>query len=88
MNPKPNKKIVLRSRVLRNNCLEGLFHTVPTSFVLHCIFASRLSQFSTSFSLLLSLSSYEEETRFFTDIIVDSLGEVWFASYIDGWISS
>ena len=36
MNPKPNKKIVLRSRVLRNNCLEGLFHTVPSSFVLHC----------------------------------------------------
>ena len=31
MNPKPNKKIVLRSRVLRNNCLEGLFHTVPSS---------------------------------------------------------
>ena len=36
MNPKPNKKIVLRSRVLRNNCLEELFHTVPSSFVLHC----------------------------------------------------
>ena len=36
MNPKPNKKIVLKSRVLRNNCLEGLFHTVPSSVVLHC----------------------------------------------------
>ena len=34
--PKAEQKIVLRSRVLRNNCLEGLFHTVPTSFVLHC----------------------------------------------------
>ena len=28
-------KIVLRSRVLRNNCLEGLFHTVWSSFDLH-----------------------------------------------------
>ena len=34
--PKAEQKIVLRSRVLRNNCLEGLFHTVPSSFVLHC----------------------------------------------------
>ena len=34
--PKTEQKIVLRSRVLRNNCLEGLFHTVPSSFVLHC----------------------------------------------------
>ena len=34
--PKAEQKIVLRSRVLRNNCLEGLFHTVPNSFVLHC----------------------------------------------------
>ena len=36
MNPKLNKIIVVRSRVLRNNYLEGLFHTVPSSFVLHC----------------------------------------------------
>ena len=28
------KKIVARSRVLRNNYLEELFHTVPSSFVL------------------------------------------------------
>ena len=34
--PKAAQKIVLRSRVLRNYCLEGLFHTVPSSFVLHC----------------------------------------------------
>ena len=34
--PKAEQKIVVRSRVLRNNCLEGLFHTVPSSFVLHC----------------------------------------------------
>ena len=34
--PKAEQKIVLRSRVLRNYCLEGLFHTVPSSFVLHC----------------------------------------------------
>ena len=34
--PKAEQKIVLRSRVLPNNCLEGLFHTVPSSFVLHC----------------------------------------------------
>ena len=30
MNPKPKKKIVARSRVLRNNYLEELFHTVPS----------------------------------------------------------
>ena len=38
MNPKKIKKIVISSRVLRNNHLEGLFHTVPNSliFVLHC----------------------------------------------------
>ena len=34
--PKAEQKIVVRSRVLRTNCLEGLFHTVPSSFVLHC----------------------------------------------------
>ena len=34
--PKDEQKIVVRSRVLRNNYLEGLFHTVPSSFVLHC----------------------------------------------------
>ena len=34
--PKAEQKIVVRSRVLRNNCLEGLFHTVLSSFVLHC----------------------------------------------------
>ena len=39
MNPKPKKKIVARSRVLRNNYLEELFHTVPSSFVLrHCCY--------------------------------------------------
>ena len=30
--PKAEQKIVLRSRVLQNYCLEGLFHTVPSSF--------------------------------------------------------
>ena len=35
--PKAEQNIVIRSRVLRNNCLEGLFHTVPSSFVLHCL---------------------------------------------------
>ena len=35
--PKAEQKIVLRSRILRNYCLEGLFHTVPSSFVLHCL---------------------------------------------------
>ena len=34
--PKDEQKIVARSRVLCNNYLEGLFHTVPSSFVLHC----------------------------------------------------
>ena len=38
--PKAEQKIVFRSRVLRNNCLEGLFHTVPSSFVLHCSLVS------------------------------------------------
>ena len=28
--------MVVRSRVLRNNYLEGLFHRLPSSFVLHC----------------------------------------------------
>ena len=36
--PKAEQKIVLRSRVLRNYCLEALFHTVQSSFVLHCTF--------------------------------------------------
>ena len=36
--PKAEQNIVVRSRVLRNNCLEGLFHTVPSSFVLRCLF--------------------------------------------------
>ena len=31
MNPKPNKKMVIRSRLLRNNYLEGLFNTAPSS---------------------------------------------------------
>ena len=53
--PKAEQKLVLRSRVLRNNCLEELFHTVPTSFVLHC---------STKYSLnpgllILIFKSYE-----------------------------
>ena len=34
--PKAEQKIVLRSRILRNYCWEGLSHTVPSSFVLHC----------------------------------------------------
>ena len=34
--PKDEQKIVLRSRILRNYCLEGLFHKVPSSFALHC----------------------------------------------------
>ena len=34
--PKAEQKIVLRSRVLRNYCLEGLLRSVPSSFVLHC----------------------------------------------------
>ena len=34
--PKAEQKNVLRSRILRNYCLQGLFHTVPSSFVLHC----------------------------------------------------
>ena len=38
--PKAEQKIVLRSRVLRNDCLEGLFHTVPSSFVVHCSFSN------------------------------------------------
>ena len=42
MNPKPNIKIVLRSRILRNYCLEGLLHTVPSSFVLHWRFSATI----------------------------------------------
>ena len=34
--PKAEHKIVVRSRVLCNNYLERFFHTVPSSFVLHC----------------------------------------------------
>ena len=34
--PKAEPKMVVRSRVLRNNYLEGLFHTFPSSFVLRC----------------------------------------------------
>ena len=35
--PQAHQKIVMKSRVLHNNYLEGLFfHTVPSSFVLHC----------------------------------------------------
>ena len=34
--PKAEQKIVVRSRVLPKNYLEGFFHTVPISFVLHC----------------------------------------------------
>ena len=33
--PKAEQKIVLRSGVLRNNCFDGLFHTVPSSIVLY-----------------------------------------------------
>ena len=33
---KAKQKIVVRRWVLRNNYLEGLFHTVASSFVLHC----------------------------------------------------
>ena len=33
---KAEQNIVI-SRVLRNNCLEGLFHTVPSPFVFHCL---------------------------------------------------
>ena len=37
--PKAEQKMVIRSRLLRNNYLEGLkFHTAPSSFVLHCSF--------------------------------------------------
>ena len=53
--PKAEQKIVLRSRVLRNNCLEGLFHTVPTSFVLHCSTKYSLN----SVLLILIFRSYE-----------------------------
>ena len=34
--PKADQKNVISCRVLRNNYLEGLFHTVPSCFVLHC----------------------------------------------------
>ena len=43
--PKAEQIIVLRSRILRNYCLEGLFHTVPSSFVLHCT-CKRTQQFT------------------------------------------
>ena len=33
--PKGERKIVLRSRILQNYCWEGLFHKVESSFVLH-----------------------------------------------------
>ena len=42
MNPKPNKTIVLGSRILRNYCLEGLLHTVPSSLVLHWRFSATI----------------------------------------------
>ena len=32
--PKAEQKIVVRSRVLCKNYLEGVFHTVPISFVI------------------------------------------------------
>ena len=34
--PKADQKIVFRSKVLPNNYMEGLFHTVPSCFVLYC----------------------------------------------------
>ena len=34
--PKADQKNVNSCRVLRKNYLEGLFHTVPNCFVLHC----------------------------------------------------
>ena len=34
--PKDDQKIVISCRVLSNNYLIGLFHTVPSCFVLHC----------------------------------------------------
>ena len=34
--PKAEQKMVIRSRLLPNNYLEGLFHTAPSSFVFHC----------------------------------------------------
>ena len=33
---KSDQKIVISCRVLRNNYLEGFFHTVPSCFVVHC----------------------------------------------------
>ena len=33
--PKADEKIVIKSKVLCNNYLEGIFHTVPSSFVPH-----------------------------------------------------
>ena len=33
--PKADEKIVIKSRVLCNNYWEGIFHTVPSSFVPH-----------------------------------------------------
>ena len=34
--PKAGQKIVITNRVLCKNYLEGLFHTMRSSFVLHC----------------------------------------------------
>ena len=36
MNPKANKKLSLEAESYGTYCLEGLFHTVPSSFVLYC----------------------------------------------------
>ena len=36
--PKAEQKMIIRSRLLRNNYLEGLFHTALSSSVLHCSF--------------------------------------------------
>ena len=55
--PKAAQKIVLRSRVLRNYCLEGLFHTVPSSFVLHCSFLIDLFTDTAAILNLLDLRS-------------------------------
>ena len=33
--PKADEKIVIKSKVLCNNYLERIFHTVPSSFVPH-----------------------------------------------------
>ena len=58
MNPKLVKKIVSRGRVLRNNYLEGLFHTVPSSFVpRHCCYTSYTSYTSGRIRLRVSNKS-------------------------------